>query len=133
MTVRKLALFAAQNEGIPRAGLPIFGFLYGMFTRKTLFNAPIQRLWNQDGRPLYVTRNSDSENPLETTGSRVYYGNRLDISRLLHESPIPGISELRLDFTLESPEETERIARAILTRGWFQETPFSYGYEKGIF
>jgi len=132
-TVRKLTRFTARNEALPRAGLPIFGFLYGMFTRKTLFNAPIQRLWNQDGRPLYVTRNSDSENPLETTGSRVYYGNRLDISRLLHDSPIPGLSELRLDFTLETPEETERIARAILTRGWFQETPFSYGYEKGIF
>ena len=132
-TVRKLALFAAQNEEFPQVGLPIFGFLYGMFTRKTLFDVPLQRLWNQDGRPVYVTRNSDSENPLETTGSRVYYGNRMDISRRLHASPIPGLSELRLDFTLETPEETEKIVRLILTRGWIQETPFSYGFEKGIF
>ncbi|MBO5437870.1 MAG: DUF3656 domain-containing protein, partial [Thermoguttaceae bacterium] len=132
-TVRKLALFAAQNEEFPQVGLPIFGFLYGMFTRKTLFDVPFQRLWNQDGRPVYVTRNSDSENPLETTGSRVYYGNRMDISRRLHASPIPGLSELRLDFTLETPEETEKIVRLVLTRGWIQETPFSYGFEKGIF
>ncbi|MDO4628384.1 MAG: U32 family peptidase [Planctomycetia bacterium] len=131
-TVRKLALLT-QKQDIPRLGLVIYGFLYGMYTRKTLFQEPLTKLLNQDGRPVWVSRNSDSENPTEMTGSRVYYGNRMDISAQVAENPISGIAELRLDFTLETPEEVQKIAKNILARGWNQAQGFSYGYEKGIF
>lgn len=125
-TVRKLAAF-------PRMGLVIYGFLYGMLTRKTLFEEPLVQLRNQDGRPIFVTRNQDSENPLELTGSRVYYGLPMDETARLATVPVPGLSELRLDFTLESPDEVRTIVRNVLARGWNQSQSFSYGYEKGIF
>lgn len=132
-TVRKLAGEGLRDANLPRLGLVIYGFLYGMFTRKTLFDFPVVHLQNQDGRPICVTRNADSENPLERTGSRVYYGNRMDISLLLAQNPVPGLAELRLDFTLETPEEVRQILENVLSRGWNQAKPFSYGYEKGIF
>ncbi|MBQ9454081.1 MAG: U32 family peptidase [Thermoguttaceae bacterium] len=128
-TVRKLAAL----PDVPRLGLVICGFLYGMFTRKTLFEETLVPLQNQDGRPIWVSRNDRGENPLETSGSRVFYGNRMDISRLLHDRPIPGLAELRVDFTLETPEETAKILKKLLTRGWILDESFSYGYEKGIF
>ena len=128
-TVRKLAAL----PDVPRLGLVIYGFLYGMFTRKTLFEETLVPLQNQDGRPIWVSRNDRGENPLETSGSRVFYGNRMDISRLLHDRPVPGLAELRVDFTLETPEETAKILKKLLTRGWIQDESFSYGYEKGIF
>ncbi|MBR0190578.1 MAG: U32 family peptidase [Thermoguttaceae bacterium] len=128
-TVRKLAAL----PDTPRLGLVIYGFLYGMFTRKTLFEETLVPLQNQDGRPIWVSRNDRGENPLETSGSRVFYGNRMDISRLLHDRPVPGLAELRVDFTLETPEETTKILKKLLTRGWIQDESFSYGYEKGIF
>lgn len=131
-TVRKLVSLA-NSRNMPRLGLVIYGFLYGMYTRKTLFQEPLTKLVNQDGRPVWVSRNSDSENPTEITGSRVYYGNRMDISAQIAENPISGIAELRLDFTLEPPEEVQKIAKNILARGWNQAQGFSYGYEKGIF
>lgn len=128
-TVRKLAAL----PDVPRLGLVIYGFLYGMFTRKTLFEETLVPLQNQDGRPIWVSRNDRGENPLETSGSRVFYGNRMDISRLLHDRPITGLAELRVDFTLETPEETTKILKKLLTRGWILDESFSYGYEKGIF
>lgn len=131
-TVRSLAALA-ETPGFPRLGLVVSGFLYGMFTRKTLFDEPFVSLENQDGRPIYVTRNRDSENPLEATGSRVFYGKRMDLSSLIAVDPIPGISELRLDFTIEPPHEVRKIVAAFLERGVIQDVPFSYGYEKGIF
>ncbi len=131
-TVRKLASLS-KTRNIPRLGLVIYGFLYGMYTRKTLFPEPLTRLVNQDGRPIWVSRNSDTTNQPKLTGSRVYYGQRMDISAQVAKNPVPGIAELRLDFTLETPEEIRKITKNILARGWNQTQSFSYGYEKGIF
>lgn len=130
---------ASENQNgnaygnLPRLGMVVYGYLYGMYTRKTLFPEDFTELQNADGRPVYVTRNAASENTLEMSGSRVYYGNCMDITSALFRNPVAGISEFRLDFTLETPEEVRKILNNVQIRGWNQKEIFSYGYEKGIF
>lgn len=137
----------ASNHPRKNLGLVVYGYLYGMYTRKTLFKEMRISLVNQDGRPVVVTRNAAGENRGETTGSRVYYGKPQDLLPIAEALPV---GELRLDFTLESPEEV----REILSRASFlwsekrgttsrpalstmlpilQKKGFSYGLEKGIF
>ncbi len=116
-----------------RLGLVVYGYLYGMYTRKTLFSDDFTELRNMEGRPIYVTRNARSENPLETTGSRVYYGKRMNIITDIFSNPIVGLSEIRLDFTLETPEQVSAILKNVQSGNLNQSENFSYGYEKGIF
>ncbi|MDO4573604.1 MAG: U32 family peptidase [Planctomycetia bacterium] len=109
-TVRKL------KNG--RLGLVVYGHLFGMFTRKTLFTTPQVELENQDGRRFVALRESP-------TGSRVFYATPMNLTDYLAEQN--GFAEIRYDFTLETPEQI----RAILAGR--AGHPFSYGYTKGIF
>ena len=114
-------------------GLVVYGHLYGMYTRKTLFPENVVPLENQDGRPVLVTRNAANENHGETTGSRVYYGEAMDLTPRLEELQRSGLQELRFDFTGETAEDVRRLLARIQQPNLRPAAVFSYGYTKGIF
>lgn len=130
-TLRALISSSAWVGAKP--GVVIYGHLYGMFTRKTIFRDDIVRLRNQDGRNLFVTRNSAHNSTVGATGSRVFLATPQDIvSAFPLDSPSPPL-ELRLDFTIETPEQVRRILEKYQRERRILPETNSYGYHRGIF
>lgn len=122
-------------------GVVLYGNLAGMFTRKTLFKEPLTSLTNQDGRSIYVARNdewyaestSGRSVPECRSGSTVYYAPPLDLIRYMPNIINMGVSEIRMDFIRESPEQVRNILQEVFQRRISSRPVFSYGYETGIF
>ena len=126
-----------------RVGLSIYGQLPGMTTRKTLFDSPRVELVNQDGRTFTVVKNAlsvfdaqpiaQTTEPAALTGSTVYYGPVNDLRRSLDTLRKGGISELRFDFTDETPEQIADIIGAALDGKNLPAPQNAYGFSYPIF
>ncbi|MBR5626415.1 MAG: U32 family peptidase [Thermoguttaceae bacterium] len=130
--IHSLAGFREQR--FFRVGLPVYGHLAGMFTRKTLFPKELTGLENQDGRSFIVTGNRNwYPDSADMTGSTVYYGKPLDLIDAIPWVKKTGVTELRFDFTLETAAETLAILKRADHPVRDRYSPCSYGFTHGIF
>lgn len=133
---RDLAMSARRKlEDRPlRFALPVYGYLNGMFTRKTLFDDSRVDLISQDERPITVFNNRDLYPELKgMTGSSIRYGIPLDIIDAISWILEADIDEVRFDFTQESPEEVSEILDRAMNPQKSRYNLQSYGFGKGIF
>ncbi len=117
-----------------RFALPVYGFLAGMFTRKTLFKNEKVELVNQDGRSVTVFNNQNLF-PAQKgmTGSTVRYSFPLDIIDAITWILEFGIDEVRFDFTKESGADILEILERATHPQKGRYSLQSYGFGKGIF
>ena len=133
---RDLAVNARRKlVGRPlRFALPVYGFLNGMFTRKTLFEDARVELISQDERPITVFNNRELYPEIKgMTGSSIRYGIPLDIIDAISWILEAGIDEVRFDFTEESADEVYEILDRAMNPQKNRYALQSYGFGKGIF
>lgn len=110
-----------------RVGLSVYGALAGMTTRVTLFPEETLTMVDREERKFTVVKNSSwftDRAADKLSGSTLYYRCHNDIRSA---ERIASLAELRYDFTIETPEEIERI----LTR--IPPIEDSYGFIHPIF
>lgn len=117
-----------------RLGLPIYGYLAGMFTRKTLFSDREVLLENPTGHKIIVINHREWYRDGKTmSGSTIINEDPLDIIDAIPWIRKTGFDEMRLDFTRESAADVLAILKRA-TSGLFDSYKIhSYGFGKGIF
>ena len=128
----ELAPVLRQRGG--NVALSVFGHPAGMLTRKTLFDAERAELLSQDNRSFVVVRNRDwYADGGNLTGSTVYYAPENDSLFALKRLAAGGIGEFRFDFTLETPEEIEKVLHRVESLPSNDRTGPAYGFDHPIF
>ena len=110
-----------------RVGLSVYGALSGMTTRVTLFPEETLTLIDREERRFTVVKNRrwfTDRAAGHLSGSTLYYGCHNDIRSARR---IGSLTELRYDFTTQSPEEITRILADP------PESEDSYGFIHPIF
>ncbi|MDD3585546.1 MAG: U32 family peptidase [Thermoguttaceae bacterium] len=131
-TARKIA--SGLNRPSLKLGLPVYGHLAAMYTRKTLFDEPVVSLANHDDHPITVVRNSFwYDDGQHLTGSTVYDGIALDIVNSVGRILRWGIDVVRFEFTFESAAEVLDILKRADHPDEDNRTYHSYGFGRGIF
>ncbi|MDO5579524.1 MAG: U32 family peptidase [Planctomycetia bacterium] len=117
-----------------RFGLPLYGYLAGMYTRKTLFSDREVVLENPTGHKIIAVNNRKwYQDGKSLSGSTILDEDPLDIIDAIPWIRKTGFDEIRLDFTRESAAEILSILKRT-TSGHFESYKIhSYGFGKGIF
>lgn len=116
-------------------GLPVYGRLLALHTRKTLFEESRMLLQNEDGRRVVVEREATlpddfSASRATSTGSSIFLFEPLDLLDAIPWILDSGIGELLLTFTDESAADARAaLARALAPSSSRYKT-FSYGYTR---
>lgn len=131
-TVREIT--ADANRPNLKLGLPVYGHLGAMYTRKTLFDEPVVSLANHDDHPITVVRNcSWYEDGKNLTGSTVYDQIPLDIVNSVGRILRWGIDVVRFEFTFESAAEVLAILKRADHPDEENRKYHSYGFGRRIF